>query len=153
MVLGKGKVALRGKTTVGGYLPGHAAILLLLPLKHRRVLFAVGRIAPENQAVKDHGGHTTREKDLVAELGLTPLLDDDVGMVLEEGDYFLRDGNLLLLEDPPVGLVDDLVEDAYCPRKLFGQDLAGKEVGKILSLMGGQFRDCRHGILPDLAGI
>jgi hypothetical protein len=89
----------------------------------------------------------------VAVLGFAPLLDDDVGVVLEEGDYFLRGGNLLPLEDPPVCLVDHLVEDADRPRQLLGQDLAGKEVVHALALMVIEFRYGHKGILPNLAGI
>ncbi len=120
VLLGKGKVVLRGKAPVGRHLPGHATIQFLLPLEHRPVLLGVGRITTHDQTIKDHGGAAAREKDLVPVLGLTALLDDDVGVILEEGDHLLRGGNLLSLEDPPVGLVDHLVEDADGARQFLG---------------------------------
>jgi len=50
---------------------------------------AVSRVAPDDHAVEDQGGGAASEKDLVALLGLTPTLDDDVGVVLKEGDHLL----------------------------------------------------------------
>lgn len=70
-----------------------------------------------------------------------------------EGNHLLRGGNLLSLEDPPLGLADYLLQQADRPGKLFGQDLAGKELGHALALMIEKLGDCRQGILPDLAGV
>ena len=116
-------------------------------------MLRVGRIATHDQAIKDHVGFAAGEKDLVPKLGLPPLLDDDVGMIFEEGDHFFRGGHLLALEDPPVGLVNHLAEDADSPRQLLGQHLAGVEIASFPGLMGRQLWDGGQGILSDLAGI
>lgn len=148
VLLGIGEVVLGSKAAVGRYLPGYAAIQLLLALKHRLVLLAVGGIASDNPAVKDHGGSAAGEKDLMPVLGLPPLFDDNVGMVFEEGDHFLRGRNLLSLEDPPVSLADHLLQQADCPGKLLGQDLAGEEVVQALALMIVELRNSIKSFKP-----
>jgi len=52
-----------------------------------------------------------------------------------------------------VCLTDDLIEDSDRTLKLLSQYLAGKELGKSLSFMSRQFRNCFHCVSPDLAGI
>ena len=60
--------------------------------------------------------------------GIPSPLDDDVRVVLEEGDDLLRGRDLLTLEDAPLGLIDDLPEDAYGPDQPAGKLTAGEGV-------------------------
>ncbi len=57
--------------------------------------------------------------------------DDDVGMILKEGDHLFRCGNLLSLEDPPVGLIDDLLEDTDRPFDPSGQFTPRKGIREV----------------------
>lgn len=45
-------------------------------------------------------------------MSLAPILDDDVGVRLEEGDELLVGGNHFAVQDPALGLVEDLLDQA-----------------------------------------
>ena len=142
----KGKVLLRGEAAVRGHLPGHPAIPGLVLRKEGLVLIGVGGVAPHDEAAEDHGRGAAGEEDLVPVFGIPSLLDDDVRVVLEEGDDLLGGRDLLSLEHAPLGLVDDLAEDAYGPDEPAGELPAGEGVFEGMALVVGELGDGGFGI-------
>ena len=84
-------------------------------LEERLVLIAVSGIAPHDETAEDHGRGAAGKEDLVPVLGISSSLDDDVGVVLEEGNDLFRCGDLLSLEHTPLGLIDHFAENADGP--------------------------------------
>ena len=121
--------------------------------KEGLVLIAVGGVAPHDETAEDHGRGAAGEEDLVPVFGIPSLLDDDVRVVLEEGDDLLRGGDLLSLEDAPVGLVDHLAEDADGPVEPPGKLTAGKGVCEGMALVDGKLGDGGFGVAFHQSGI
>jgi hypothetical protein len=96
MPFGKSKVLLRGKCSVGAELPGHAPELFRMPCEKMLITITVGRIATFDYTIQYQCGGAARQKYLMAVLGITTTLDDDVGMLFKKGNDLLRCGNLRL---------------------------------------------------------
>src|SRR5208337_3184580 len=103
--------------------------------KEGLVVIGVSRVAPHDEAPEDHGRGAAGEEDLVPVFGIPSFLDDDVRVVLEEGDDLLRGRDVLTLEDAPLGLVDHLAEDAYGPDEPPGKLPAGEDVFEGMTLV------------------
>ncbi len=117
------------------------------------VLIAVGGVAPHDETAEDHGRGAAGEEDLVPVFGIPSSLDDDVGVVLEEGDDLFRGGDLLSLEDAPLGLVDDLAEDADGPHRASGQAHGRQRCRRGMTFIAGELGDCGFGIALHQSGI
>jgi len=143
MSFSKGKVPPRGKAAIGGNLPGHSPKLLLLPFEERLIKIPIGRVATFDQTIQDKSGDAAGQKNLVAVLGVPATLDDDIGMLLKEGNDLPRYGILLALEDALVSLVDDFPEDADGLFEVMSQTKGSKRVADIRSFKKAEFRDRR----------
>ena len=71
----------------------------------------------------------------------------------KERDHLFRCGDLLSLEDPPVGLIDDFCEDTHCPFEPSGQFSSCEGVGKGMSFIGGKLGDCFFAVSYHKPGI
>src|SRR5208283_2437772 len=149
----KGKIVLRGEAAIGGHLPGHLAIPLSVLLKERFILVAVGRIAPYDETPEDHGGGAAGEENLVPVFRIPSPLNDDVGVVLEEGDDLLRGRDLLAVEHTPFSLIDDLAEDTDGPVQPAGKLMARKGVCEIVTLIRGELGNGGFGIALYQSGV
>jgi hypothetical protein len=122
-------------------------------LKERLILIGISRVTPYDKATQDHVRGSSGKKDLMVVFRFPCSFDDDVGVLLEEGDYFLRCRDLLTLEDSPVGLIDDLTENTDSPLKSSGQFMSVKGIGEGMTFIGGKFGDCLFGVPYHLPGI
>ena len=89
------QIVLRGEPTVGGHLAGHAPEALFMPLQKFPIPIAVGGVAALDQAIQNQRRGPAGKEHLVPVQGVPTALDDDVRMLLEEGNDLLRCGNLL----------------------------------------------------------
>lgn len=99
-------VGLRGEAAVEGRLLGPSAVQLGHLLQEPDSPGGVGRVAVGHHAVEDEPGGAAGEEHLVAELHRPLLLDDHVGMGLEDRKHLLGRRHPLALEHPADGLVD-----------------------------------------------
>ena len=67
---------------------------------------AVRRITLLDDTVEKQAGLAGGQADLVAEIGFAPVLDDDVRVLLEDGDHLFVDRNRLAQHDPALGRAD-----------------------------------------------
>jgi hypothetical protein len=126
-----------------GYIAGeHFTNIALRSMQDTLYLSSISRIFWRSSSNNSSSG----KKDLVSVFGVSSSLDDNIGMVFEEGDYLLRCGKALVFENSPLGLIDDSTEDAHCPLKLSCQFTTREGVGKGMTLIGDKSRDCCHGI-------
>ena len=113
-------------------------------------MLRVSRVALGYQTIKNQVGCAAGQKYFVAKLGFTALLDNDVAMILAEGDNFFRNLNLLGMEHSPLGLADDLFQQADCPLQLDDKIQGGKHASKAAWRVSFQRRDCFPGIADGL---
>jgi len=75
-------------------------------------------------------------------------LDDDVVWSSKKETIFSEAGTFLPFEDSPLGLVDDLAENADGPFEPPGKLVAGKGIFEVMGFLMRRVRDCRHRITP-----
>ena len=83
--------------------------------------------------------------------GGVPLpLDDNVAVLLEKGDDFLRGRYGFTVDHASPGLVDDLTQQTDGPLQICRDSLGAEE---LKALIGTQFGNRRQGIVDDAFGI
>lgn len=125
------QVLLGGEASVEGRLERDTVVDRLVPLHHVHREGRVGRVALEDEQVGEQAGVSTGEHDFVAVTGFPAILDDDVGVGFEDRDDLLRGGDVLILHDAALCLMDDLFCKACIVRKLFGEPPSLAEIGCI----------------------
>ena len=94
-----GQVGARGESAIEARLPWGLAVQVLLSLHHVYGQRRVGRIALLDHRVRDQTGSAAGQAELVAVQGVAVVLDDDVGVGLEDGYELFAGGDLLVVED------------------------------------------------------
>lgn len=117
------------------------------------VLIGIGRVALYNKTTEDRVRGSSGKKDLMAVFGIPFPFDDDVGVVLEEGDHLLRGRDLIALAYATVGLIDNLTEDTYCPFQSPSKLMAQKGVFEVAAFIRDKLRDRCYGIAFHQPGI
>ena len=112
-------------------------------------MIAVGGIALYKKTAEYHGRGAAGEKDFMAVFGIPSPLDDDVSVVLEEGNDLLGSRDALSFEDAPVGLVDHFAEDADGTDKPPGKLPAGEGILHCMALVVGELADGGFGVTLD----
>lgn len=105
-LLGSGQVGFGSKAPIQGHFQRVAPVNLQLPVKHRERQFGIGRIALSDHTVGDQVGGSHTQTHLVPVVGLPAVLDDDVGVGLEDRDDLLGGRDFLPPQHPALGLVD-----------------------------------------------
>src|SRR5215472_8052692 len=106
-VLGGSKIGTAGVAAVGGGLPRRRAGTGDVAVEHRQKALAVGGIAILDDDIEDQSAPARRQLQLVPVLNLTPTLENDVGVRLEQADQLLPGWHRLTVEHAALGLGDD----------------------------------------------
>src|ERR1035437_1652894 len=134
------------KAPIAGVHFGRMLEDLLMTVQRSLHLGAVGGIAVQNLIVGDQALGTLGQEDLVTEFHRLALLAplDQVRVGLEDGVHLLVGRNLLSVEYPPTGLVNDLLAQVAVSRDLLAELVDGQVAGHVDTFDLG-------GLLDDLA--
>ena len=102
------KVWLRCKSTVQGCLEWVSPVNILLPVEHRLRQGDIGRISFNDDTIKDQIGTPPGQTNFVAVMGITPVLNDNVSMLLENGYNLLACRNTFALQNSSFSLINNL---------------------------------------------
>ena len=108
----------------------------------------VRRVAFFDDEIENDAAAAGRERHLVPVVSLSPILDDDIGMRLEEADELLGRWNRLAIQNASLGLIDD----AFYERQKVGQGGNEAECPAARELLQRPFRRS-HGLVRDLEQI
>lgn len=108
LALGKLEVVAGSESAIRGNLSRISSVDLLLPNKAPFEQRRVGRIALLHHMVDDQRGPACGQRHLVTEQRLPPVLDDDVGVRLEDRNDLFRGRHLFSVDHPAPGLIHDL---------------------------------------------
>src|ERR1017187_7443107 len=132
------------KAPIAGVHFGRMLEDLLMTVQRSLHLGAVGGIAVQNLIVGDQALGTLGQEDLVTELHRLALLAplDQMRVGLEDGVHLLVGRNLLSVEYPPTGLVNDLLAQVAVSRDLLAELVDGQVAEHVDTLdLGGLFDD------------
>lgn len=107
-VFGGRQIGGRGIATIGSNLTRHRAVVRLMAFKHRHEALTVRRIAGFDDRIEDESAAPRDQVEFVTVLNLTPTLDDDVGVRLEQAHYLLASRHHLAIEHASFSLRDHL---------------------------------------------
>ena len=101
------QIGLRSKSAVQSSFERVAPIDPFLPIEHGFCQGHIGRIAFDDLTIEDQVRAAAGQTNLVAEERVAPVLDDDVGVILEDRHDLLGGRHLLTIDDAALGLTDD----------------------------------------------
>jgi len=123
---------------------------VLLTFKERLVTITVSGVARLNETIKNQRRSAAGQKDFVPISGVPLPFDDNVAVVFEKGDDFLRRRDLFAMNHPPSSLVDDLAQQTDRAFQ-FGCKVLGFE--KIKPMIDTELGNRRQGIAHNGLGV
>ncbi len=133
------KVGLRRETTIERSLPRKQAVKDFMPFNHLHCQGRVCWIAILDYAIGHQPRGTGGQAQLVSIERIPPVLLDDVGVGLEDGDELVGRGNAFAGEYPPFSLGDDLVGQLDVVSQFLRHPLGHESAHEVQSLGAHQW--------------